>query len=651
MDISTMTALHAMNNITITFPDGAQKSYESGISAEAIAKAISPSLAKKAVLARFNTELLDMTRPLNQSGALEFLMVDHADVLETLRHDTAHVFAEAVKEIWPEVQITIGPAIENGFYYDIYREESFTPEDLPVIEKKMRDIVQRNEALTRHEWTREEAIKYFKSIGEHFKVELIEAIPAGEIISLYQQGAFIDLCRGPHFPSTGKIGTAFKLTKIAGAYWRGDSNNPVMQRIYGTVWPTQEALDAYLHQVEEAEKRDHRKLGGAMELFHFQEEGPGVVFWHPKGWVIYRELQDYIRYKLRDEGYREVNTPQLLDKSLWEKSGHWAMFQENMFVAEVEKRTMALKPMSCPGAIQIFKQGQKSYRDLPLRLSEFGNCHRNEPSGALHGLLRVRGMTQDDAHIFCTPQQITDETIRFCKLLAQVYDDMGFGQPVVKFSDRPEKRAGTEEVWDLAEAALEEATRVTGLKTIRNPGEGAFYGPKLEFVLKDAIGRDWQLGTLQVDFILPERLGASYVGEDGQKHVPVVLHRAILGSLERFMGVLIEHYAGKFPLWLAPTQAVVTPITNDLDKEAAQVCDQLKAKGLRAELDIRNEKINYKVRDLSHAKVPYIFVVGKKEIENGTVSIRTLGSQEQTVMPLEEAIEKLYTEALPPYRR
>lgn len=646
-----MTAQHAMKKINVTFPDGAQKSYEGDITGEAIAKAISPGLAKKTVLVRYNGELIDTTRVLTTDGSIEFLDVNHDDALETLRHDTAHILAEAVKELWPEVQITIGPAIENGFYYDIYREESFTLEDLPVIEKKMREIVARNETLERHEWTREEAIEYFKSIGEHFKVELIEAIPEGDIISLYKQGDFIDLCRGPHFPSTHKVGNAFKLTKISGAYWRGDSNNPVMQRIYGTVWPTQEGLDAYLHQVEEAEKRDHRKLGAAMELFHFQEEGPGVVFWHPKGWSIYRELQDYIRHRLAEQDYKETNTPQLLDRALWEKSGHWELFQENMFVSEVEKRTMALKPMSCPGAIQIFKQGQKSYRDLPLRFSEFGNCHRNEPSGALHGLLRVRGMTQDDAHIFCTAEQITSETIRFCTLLAQVYKDMGFSEPVVKFSDRPEKRAGSEEVWDQAEAALEEATRVTGLKTIRNPGEGAFYGPKLEFVLKDAIGRDWQLGTLQVDFILPERLGATYVGEDGKKHVPVVLHRAILGSLERFMGVLIEQYAGKFPLWLAPVQAVITPITNDMNDHAEKIHEQLKARGLRAELDIRHEKINYKIREHSHAKVPYIFVVGKKEAAEGTVSIRTLGSQQQEVLPLEEAIEKLYNEALPPYKR
>ncbi|MDH5748001.1 MAG: threonine--tRNA ligase, partial [Rhodospirillales bacterium] len=567
---------------------------------------------------------------------------------ELLRHDAAHVMAEAVKELYPEVQVTIGPSIENGFYYDFAVKNPFTPEDLEKIEARMREIVKRDEAIAREEWDRVEAIEFFKSKGEHYKAQLIEAIPEGEPIGLYRQGEFIDLCRGPHLPSTGKLGKAFKLMKLAGAYWRGDSRNEMLQRIYGTAWADEKQLKAYLQMLEEAEARDHRKLGREMELFHLQDVAQGGVFWHPKGWGLYRTLQDYIRRRLQGAGYVEVNTPQLVDRSLWEASGHWEKFRENMFTSEAEDKVLAIKPMNCPCHVQIFRQGIKSYRDLPLRMAEFGSCHRNEPSGALHGLMRVRAFVQDDAHIFCTEDQITSETKAFCDLLMSVYSDLGFDKVVVKFSDRPEVRAGSDSTWDKAEAALKEATEAAGLEWSLNPGEGAFYGPKLEFVLRDAIGRDWQCGTLQVDFVLPERLDAAYIGEDGEKHRPVMLHRAILGTFERFIGILIESTAGRFPLWMAPLQVVVATITSDADGYAKRVLDALKNAGLKAEIDVRNEKINYKVREHSHAKVPVMLVVGAREASEGTVAMRRLGGKDQENLALDDAIARLVAEAASP---
>jgi threonyl-tRNA synthetase len=553
-----------------------------------------------------------------------------------------------VKELYPETQVTIGPAIENGFYYDFARDTPFVPEDLKKIEARMKEIVKRDEKITREVWSRDKAVEFFKGIGEHYKAEIIACIPAGEEVTLYRQGDFIDLCRGPHLPSTGKLGTAFKLTKLAGAYWRGDSKNEMLQRIYGTCWPDEKQLKAYLTMVEEAEKRDHRRLGREMGLFHLQDVAAGAVFWHPKGWTLYRTLRDYMRRRLMANGYIEVNTPQMVDRSLWEASGHWEKFRENMFTAEVEDGVLALKPMNCPCHVQIFKQGITSYRDLPIRMAEFGACHRNEPSGALHGLMRVRAFVQDDAHIFCTEDQITAETESFCTLLRSVYKDLGFEDIIVKFSDRPKVRAGTDATWDKAEGALRDATKAVGLETELNPGDGAFYGPKLDFVLRDAIGRDWQCGTLQVDFVLPERLDASYVGEDGAKHRPVMLHRAILGSFERFLGILIEHYAGKFPLWLAPLQIVVATITNDADGYAAKVKAALAEAGLRAEVDDRNEKINYKIREHSLAKVPMILVVGAKEEADDSVAIRRLGGQAQEIVALKEAVAKLKAEASGP---
>jgi threonyl-tRNA synthetase len=570
------------------------------------------------------------------------------DALELLRHDAAHVMAEAVQELYPDTQVTIGPAIENGFYYDFAREQPFTPEDLEKIQARMREIVDRREPIVREVWPRAQAIEYFKSIGEHYKAEIVAEIPEGEEISIYRQGQWLDLCTGPHLPSTAHLGKAFKLMKVAGAYWRGDSRNEMLQRIYGTAWADEKQLKAYLHMLEEAERRDHRRLGREQDLFHIQEEAAGAIFWHPKGWTLYRTLQNYIRARLERAGYVEVNTPQLLDRSLWERSGHWEKFRENMFIAEADDKVLALKPMNCPGHVQIFRQGIKSYRDLPLRMAEFGSCHRNEPSGAMHGLMRVRAFTQDDAHIFCTEAQITSETKSFCELLLSVYKDLGFDDVIVKFSDRPAKRAGSDEVWTRAERALQEATAAAGLKAVANPGEGAFYGPKLEFVLRDAIGREWQLGTLQVDFVLPERLDAIYIGEDGEKHRPVMLHRAILGSFERFIGVLIEHYAGRFPLWLAPVQAVVASITNDVDDYARRVHAALAAAGLRVEIDLRNEKINYKVREHSLARVPVLIVVGAREEEQETVAIRRLGSKAQEVLALDVAIDTLSSEATVP---
>jgi threonyl-tRNA synthetase len=614
-----------------------------------IAAAIGAGLAKAALAIRANGKLQDLSVPVEPGAKIEILTGKQTDALEVIRHDAAHVMAEAVKELYPETQVTIGPAIENGFYYDFARPTPFTPDDLEKIEKRMREIVDRNEAITREVWSRDDAVRFFKEQGEHYKAEIIEAIPASEPISLYRQGNFIDLCRGPHLPSTGKLGKAFKLMKLAGAYWRGDSRNEMLQRIYGTAWASEADLKAYLQRLEEAEKRDHRRIGREMDLFHVQEEAVGSVFWHPHGWTLYRTIENYIRERLQKTGYVEVRTPQLVDYSLWEASGHAEKFGENMFTVKTpDEKVLAIKPMNCPCHVQIYRQGIKSYRDLPLRMAEFGSCHRYEPSGALHGIMRVRAFTQDDAHIFCTEDQITAETIAFCDLLKSVYKDFGFTDVVVKFSDRPPVRAGADAIWDKAEGALLEAAKAAGLETILNPGEGAFYGPKLEFVLRDAIGRDWQCGTLQVDFVLPERLGAVYVGEDGQHHRPVMLHRAILGSLERFIGVLIEHYAGKFPLWLAPLQVVVATITNDGDAYAAEVVERLEAAGLRVALDTSNEKIGYKVREHSLAKVPVLLAIGRKEAETRTVAVRRLGSQAQETLALEEAVTRFAAEAAVP---
>ncbi len=629
---------------SVFLKDGSQRQYESPVSGEEVAKSISPKLAKEAVATRVNGDLWDLNRTLPANATIEIVTRQDAEGLEIIRHDTAHIIAEAVKELYPETQITIGPAIENGFYYDFFRQTPFTPEDFEKIENRMREIVKRDEPFIREEWQRDEAIRFFKDQGELFKAELIESIPADQVISIYRQGNFTDLCRGPHLPSTGRIGTAFKLMKVAGAYWRGDHRNPMLQRIYGTAWATEQQLKDHLTQLEEAEKRDHRRLGAELDLFHLQEEAPGSVFWHPKGWKLYRNLENFIRGRLEKTGYVEVKTPQILDRSLWEASGHWEKFRENMFTVESEEKVMAVKPMNCPCHVQIFKQGMKSYRDLPLRMAEFGSCHRNEPSGSLHGLMRVRAFTQDDAHIFCTPEQIVSETKAFCDLLQGIYKDLGFTDIRVKFSDRPEKRAGEDSVWDVAENALIDAATAAGIEYALNPGEGAFYGPKLEFVLRDTIGRDWQCGTLQVDFVLPERLDATYVGEDGKRHRPVMLHRAIYGSFERFIGILIEHYAGKFPLWLAPVQAVVATITSDADSYGNELYQELKAKGIHAELDVRNEKISYKIREHSLQKVPYLLVVGKREAEEGTVAIRRLGGETQQVMKKEEILQQLLAE-------
>ena len=616
-----------------------------------IAADIGPGLAKAALAIRVDGVLGDLAAAIESDAEVAIVTARDGDALELIRHDASHVMAEAVQELYPGTQVTIGPAIENGFYYDFARDEPFTPDDLAKIEARMREIVDRDEAIVREVWDRNEAIEHFKSIGEHYKAQIISEIPEGEPVSVYRQGSWLDLCRGPHLPSTGKLGKAFKLTKLAGAYWRGDSRNEMLQRIYGTAWANEKQLKAYLHMLEEAEKRDHRRLGREMDLFHFQDVAAGSVFWHPKGWSLYRTLRRYMRGRLERAGYVEVNTPQLVDRGLWEASGHWEKFREHMFTAESEDRILALKPMNCPCHVQIYKQGITSYRNLPLRMAEFGSCHRNEPSGALHGLMRVRAFTQDDAHIFCTESQITSETEAFCDLLLSIYRDFGFDEVIVKFSDRPEKRAGSDDTWDRAENALREATAAAGLATVLNPGEGAFYGPKLEFVLRDAIGRDWQLGTLQVDFVLPERLDATYVGEDGSKHRPVMLHRAILGSFERFIGVLIEHYAGRLPLWLAPVQAVVATITRDADDYARRVHAVLVEAGIRAELDLRNEKINYKVREHSVAKVPAILVVGAREQQEDTVAIRRLGGRSQEILALESAIARLCEEAAGPLAR
>jgi threonyl-tRNA synthetase len=624
--------------IRLSLPDGQVREFEQALTGLEFAQHISPSLSKKAAAIRVDGKLKDLTTTLGTNASVAIVVRDEDDGLDVLRHDAAHVMAQAVKELFPETQITIGPTIEDGFFYDFARDKPFTPDDLGVIEKRMHDIVDRNERITRMVWSREEAKAFFKAQGEHFKVEVIDAIPGDEEISVYQQGDFIDVCRGPHLPSTQKLGHAFKLMRVSGAYWRGDAKNASLQRIYGTAWSSEADLKAYLFRLEEAEKRDHRKLGREMELFHLQDEAVGSVFWHPNGWTLYRTLENYVRQKLEVDGYVEVKTPQIVDKSLWEASGHWEKFRQNMFTVETEDKVLAVKPMNCPCHVQIFKQGLKSYRDLPMRMAEFGSCHRNEPSGALHGIMRVRSFTQDDAHIFCAPEQINDETKKFCRLLEGIYKDLGFDQFFVKFSDRPEVRAGDDTTWDQAESALKAGAEAAQLAWKLNPGEGAFYGPKLEFVLKDALGREWQCGTLQVDFVLPERLDATYIGEDGKKHRPVMLHRAVLGSFERFIGILIEHYAGRFPFWLAPVQVTVATITSDADQYAEEVKRALISQGIRAELDCRNEKISYKVRELSLAKVPVIAVVGKNEAEQRTLALRRLGSQEQEVISLDEAL-------------
>jgi threonyl-tRNA synthetase len=632
--------------INITFPDGKSHEESKGITGFEIAEKISKSLAKEAIAFKVNDEIQDLSHCVEKDAQVEIIKKDNDAALGIIRHDCAHVMAEAVQALFPNTQVTIGPAIENGFYYDFAKKEPFTVNDFNKIEKKMLEIITQGKNFTREVWTRDQAINFFSKKGENYKTELINDLDADEIITIYKQGEWLDLCRGPHMPSTKYIGKAFKLMKVAGAYWRGDSNNAMLTRIYGTAWRNEKELTEYLHQLEEAEKRDHRKLGREMDLFHFQEEAPGAVFWHPKGWGLFQSLINYMRKRQDLAGYVETNTPDLLDKSLWETSGHWEKFGESMFTTEAkEERIFAIKPMNCPGAVEIYKQGLKSYRDLPLRMSEFGKVHRYEPSGALLGLMRVRAFTQDDAHIFCTENQITSESKIVCDLILSIYKDFGFTDVIIKYSDRPEKRVGEDHVWDKAEKALVEAVEATGLAYTINPGEGAFYGPKLEFILRDAIGRDWQCGTLQVDLNLPGRLGATYIDADGQKKTPVMLHRALFGSLERFIGILIEHYAGHLPLWLSPLQVMVTTITSDSDNYAYQVCDALKSAGIRAKTDVRNEKIGYKIREHSNAKVPIIIALGKKEFEEKTVSVRRLGSQETKVIKLDDIIAALQNES------
>lgn len=644
-----------MPEITLTFPDGAKRAVEKGITGKALAEGISKSLAKKAVAISLDGKLADLADPIDADAEIKIITRTDPEALELIRHDCAHVMAEAVQSLWPKVQVTIGPVIENGFYYDFAKQEPFHPDDLVKIEKRMHEIIQKNASFTKEVWSAKQAREFFKKNGEMFKVELVDAIPEGEDLKIYKQGEWLDLCRGPHMASTGQVGKAFKLQKIAGAYWRGDSNKPMLQRIYGTAWASGEDLQAYLKMLEEAEKRDHRRLGREMDLFHFQEEAPGAVFWHPKGWALFQNLIEYMRRRQNAAGYREVNSPDMLDRALWELSGHWEKFRENMFITETDdERVFCCKPMNCPGHVQIFKYGLKSYRDLPLKLAEFGKVHRYEPSGALHGLMRVRHFTQDDAHIFITEDQLMDECLAINDQLLSIYEDFGFTDVVVNLSTRPDKRVGSDEQWDHAEEVmgrvLEEIAKRGGgrNKTSVTPGEGAFYGPKFEYVLRDAIGRDWQCGTTQVDFNMPGRLGAFYIDEHSEKKIPVMIHRAIFGSLERFTGILIENHAGHFPLWLAPLQVMVATIVSDADAYALEVVEKLKAAGLRAEVDLRNEKINYKVREHSLAKVPVMLIVGRREAEEGTVSERRLGSHDQQVMGLDEAIAALADEAVPP---
>ncbi len=634
----------------ITLPDQSVRRFDAPVTGTTVAEAIGPGLARAALAMKLDGKVVDLATEIDRDADVMFVTRRDPEALELIRHDAAHILAEAVQELYPGTQVTIGPAIADGFYYDFARNEPFTPDDFAPIEAKMREIVARGEKFVRQEIDRDEAIRFFQDKGEKYKAEIIQDLPRNEPISLYRQGEWVDLCRGPHMRSTADVGGAFKLMKVAGAYWRGDHHNAVLSRIYGTAWRDQKELDAYLHMLEEAERRDHRRIGKEMDLFHLQEEAAGSVFWHPKGWKLYLAAEAYLRRRLDDAGYQEVKTPQLVDRSLWERSGHWEKFRQHMFIARVEDedKTLALKPMNCPCHIQIFRQGIRSYRELPLRLAEFGSCHRYEPSGALHGIMRVRAFTQDDAHIFCTEQHIAPETVRFVELLGSVYRDFGFPEFSVKFSDRPALRVGSDEVWDHAEAALREACEIARVDYTLNPGEGAFYGPKLEFVLRDAIGRDWQCGTLQVDFMVPELLGAEYVAEDGGRRTPVMLHRAIMGSFERFLGIVIEHYAGRFPLWLAPVQAVVATIVSDADEYAREVAGVLRRAGLVVELDLSNHKINAKVREHSLAHVPVLAVVGRKEAEQGTVALRRLGGAAQDVVPLTEAVRLLAAEATPP---
>jgi threonyl-tRNA synthetase len=637
--------------VVVTLPDGKEREFAGPVTGAEIAAAIGPGLAKAAIAIRVDGSARDLATRIAHDAAVAIVTRDAPEGLEILRHDAAHVMAEAVKELYPDAQVTFGPATDTGFYYDFARAEPFTPEDLARIEERMRAIVRRDEKITREVWDRDDARAFFAGIGEIYKAEYIGEIPAGEEISLYRQGGFVDLCTGPHLPSTGHLGQAFKLMNVAGAYWRGDSRNAQLQRVYGTAWANQKDLDQYLFRLEEAERRDHRRLGRELDLFHLGEEAVGSVFWHPKGWTLFRVIESYLRARLEAAGYLEVKGPQLLDRSLWERTGHWENFRENMFVAESrDNRVLAVKPMNCPGHVLIFRDRLRSYRDLPMRLAEFGSCTRNEPSGALHGIMRVRAFTQDDAHIFCTEDQITAESVAFCRLLLSVYKDFGFEDVAIKFADRPTPRTGSDAIWDRAEESLRDAVAAAGLAYTLAPGEGAFYGPKLEFHLRDALGRDWQCGTLQLDFNMPERLGASYVGEDGGRHVPVMLHRAIFGSMERFIGILIEHYAGRFPLWLAPVQVVVASITTEAGQYAAEVARECAAAGLRVVLDDGNEKIAYKVRAHSLEKVPLMLVVGRREAENRAVALRRLGGNAQEALALGEAVARLKEEAaVPPF--
>jgi threonyl-tRNA synthetase len=634
----------------ITLPDGSVRRFDGPVTGTALASEIGPGLARAALAMKVDGRLSDLARPIEQDASVVFVTRRDPDALELIRHDAAHVLAEAVQDLYPGTQVTIGPAIENGFYYDFARNDPFTPDDFPAIEQKMREIVARNAPFECQVWDRDEAIRFFEDRGERYKAQLIRDLPRSEVITLYKQGDWIDLCRGPHMRGTGDVGTAFKLMKVAGAYWRGDHRNAMLSRIYGTAWRDQKELDAYLHQLEEAERRDHRRIGRQMDLFHMQEEATGSIFWHPKGWRLYRAAESYMRRRQDESGYLEIKTPQLVDRKLWEASGHWENYKEHMFIARVEDEDtmLALKPMNCPCHVLVFNDRLRSYRELPMRLAEFGSCHRYEPSGALHGILRVRAFTQDDAHIFCTEADIGPETVRFMELLSSVYRDFGFDSFQVKFSDRPASRAGSDEIWDRAEGALKAACETAGVDYELNPGEGAFYGPKLEFVLRDAIGRDWQCGTLQVDFVMPERLDASYVAEDSSRQRPVMLHRAILGSFERFLGILIENYAGRFPLWLAPSQVVVASIVTDAAEYAEEVAARLRARGVEASADTRNEKINAKVREHSLQHVPIILVVGRREAEQRTVAMRRLGGEAQEIVTLDLVVDRLAAEAMPP---